>query len=219
MSGGNITYRQIDHVDADSHSNVTFTATPSASPRIDISATYNRLDAVTGQAVDQNGNALTSTPDIYLDGAITNNNGLLKITNNSGSVVASQAMNAATIQMVVPKGSYTFLGGLGSFKDTNGTVADQWANTEFKPGNDDTLTAVMAAATYLGAYGDYSSGVHIAAGGNHPYFYYCCTDGNNGVQQTAANSTDLHRAHAGSVLRWLVALFGDLPADGPGGAR
>ena len=189
VSGGNITYRQIDHVDADSHSNVTFTATPSASPRIDISATYNRLDAVTGQAVDQNGNALTSTPDIYLDGAITNNNGLLKITNNSGSVVASQAMNAATIQMVVPKGSFTFLGGLGSFKDTNGTVADQWANTEFKPGNDDTLTAVMAAATYLGAYGDYSSGVHIAAGGNHPYFYYCCTDGNNGVQQTAANST------------------------------
>ncbi|WP_426609924.1 leukotoxin LktA family filamentous adhesin [Bradyrhizobium sp. McL0616] len=189
VSGGNITYRQIDHVDPDSHSNVTFTATPSASPRIDISATYNRLDAVTGQAVDQNGNALTSTPDIYLDGVITNNNGLLKITNNSGSVVASQAMNAATIQMVVPKGSFTFLGGLGSFKDTNGTVADQWANTEFKPGDNDTLTAVMAAATYLGAYGDYNSGVHIAGGANHPYFYYCCTDGNNGVAGTASNST------------------------------
>ncbi|MEH2493083.1 leukotoxin LktA family filamentous adhesin [Bradyrhizobium sp. AZCC 2230] len=189
VSGGNITYRQIDHVDPDSHSNVTFTATPSASPRIDISATYNRLDAVTGQAVDQNGNALTSTPDIYLDGAITNDNGLLKITNNSGSVVASQAMNAATIQMVVPKGSFTFLGGLGSFKDTNGTVADQWASTEFKPGDTDTLTAVMLAATYLGAYGDYATSPHIAAGGNHPYFYYCCVDGNTGVQQTAANST------------------------------
>ena len=189
VSGGNITYRQIDHVDPDSSSNVTFTATPSASPLIDISATYNRLDAVTGQAVDQNGNALTSTPDIYLDGAITNNNGLLKITNNSGSVVASQAWNAATIQMVVPKGSFTFLGGLGSFKDTNGTVADQWANTEFKPGDNDTLTAVMLAATYLGAYGDYATSPHIAAGGNHPYFYYCCVDGNSGVQQTAANST------------------------------
>ncbi|MET4255568.1 hypothetical protein ABIC09_000496 [Bradyrhizobium sp. S3.12.5] len=189
VSGGNITYRQIDHVDPDSHSNVTFTATPSASPRIDISAIYNRLDAVTGQAVDQNGNALTSTPDIYLDGAITNNNGLLKITNNSGSVVASQAMNAATIQMVVPKGSFTFLGGLGSFKDTNGSVADQWAGTEFKPGDNDTLTAVMLAATYLGAYGDYATSPHIAGGGNHPYFYYCCVDGNTGVQQTAANST------------------------------
>ena len=47
----------------------------------------------------------------------------------------------------------------------------------------------MAAATYLGAYGDYATSPHIGGGGNHPYFYYCCVDGNNGVQQTAANST------------------------------
>ncbi|RZI38527.1 hypothetical protein EGT07_33745, partial [Herbaspirillum sp. HC18] len=40
VTGGNINYRQIDHVDPDSHSNVTFTATPSATPIIDISATY-----------------------------------------------------------------------------------------------------------------------------------------------------------------------------------
>ncbi|MGY4331637.1 hypothetical protein ACVWWG_006054 [Bradyrhizobium sp. LB7.2] len=189
VTGGNITYRQIDHVDPDSHSNVTFTATPSATPIIDISATYNRLDPSSGLGVDQNGNQLTRTPDIYFDGAVNNENGLLKITNNLGSIVASQSLNAATVQMVAPNGSFVFLGGIGSFYTSNHDVLSQWAGVEFKPADDDTLTAVMAAATYLGAYGDYATAPHIAGGAGHPYFYYCCVDGNNGVQQTAANST------------------------------
>ncbi|POA63817.1 hypothetical protein, partial [Pseudomonas sp. DP16D-R1] len=66
---------------------------------------------------------------------------------------------------------------------------DQWAGTEFKPGDHDTLTAVMTAATYIGAYGAYDTGVHIASGGDHPYFYYCCASGSSGVQGTASNST------------------------------
>ena len=49
--------------------------------------------------------------------------------------------------------------------------------------------SVMAAATYLGAYGAYDSGVHIASGGNHPYSYYCCASGSAGVAGTASNST------------------------------
>ncbi|MCK1369014.1 leukotoxin LktA family filamentous adhesin [Bradyrhizobium sp. 62] len=189
ITGGNITYRQIDHVDPDSHSNVTFTATPSATPIIDISATYNRLDPSSGLGVDQNGNQLTRTPDIYFDGVVNNENGLLKITNNLGSIVASQSLNAATVQMVAPNGSFVFLGGIGSFYTSNHDVLSQWSGVEFKPGDNDTLTAVMAAATYLGAYGDYANSPHIGAGGGHPYSYYCCVDGNNGVQQTASNST------------------------------
>ncbi|WP_166817229.1 leukotoxin LktA family filamentous adhesin [Bradyrhizobium sp. 1(2017)] len=189
VTGGNITYRQVNHVDPDSHSNVTFTATPSATPIIDISATYNRVDPDSGLGVDGSGNQLTRKPDIYFDGIVTNEGGLLKITNNLGSIVASQSLNAATIQMVAPNGSFVFLGGIGSFYNSNHDVTAQWAGVQYKPADNDTLTAVMAAATYLGAYGAYEYSPHIGAGGNHPYFYYCCVDGNTGVQQTAANST------------------------------
>ncbi|MBR0688118.1 leukotoxin LktA family filamentous adhesin [Bradyrhizobium manausense] len=186
VTGGNITYRQIDHVDPDSHSNVTFTAMPSATPVIDVSATYNRLDPDSGQGIDQNGNVLTRTPDIYFNGAVNNANGLLKIINNLGSVVASESLSAATVQIVVPKGTFTFLGGIGSFYDSSSAVTSQWETTEDRP--TDALTAVMTAATYLGAYGDYASAPHIASGGDHPYFYYCCADGVHGVYQPVANA-------------------------------
>ncbi|SCB10737.1 hypothetical protein GA0061098_1001397 [Bradyrhizobium shewense] len=186
VSGGNITYRQIDHVDPDSHSNVTFTAMPSATPVIDVSATYNRLDPDSGQGIDQNGNLLTRTPDIYFNGAANNANGLLKIVNNLGSVVASQSLSAATVQIVVPKGTFTFLGGIGSFYDSGSAVTSQWASTENRP--EDALTAVMTAATYLGAYGDYYTAPHIGSGTDHPYFYYCCADGSHGVYQPVSNA-------------------------------
>lgn len=186
VSGGNITYRQIDHVDPDSHSNVTFTAMPSATPVIDVSATYNRLDPDSGQGIDQSGNVLTRTPDIYFNGAANNPNGLLKVLNNLGSVVASQSLSAATVQIVVPKGTFTFLGGIGSFYDSSSAVPSQWASTENRP--EDTLTAVMTAATYLGAYGDYYTAPHIGSGTDHPYFYYCCTDGSHGVYQPVGNA-------------------------------
>ncbi|PJG56131.1 leukotoxin LktA family filamentous adhesin [Bradyrhizobium forestalis] len=186
VSGGNITYRQIDHVDPDSHSNVTFTAMPSASPVIDVSATYNRLDPDSGQGIDQNGNVLTRTPDIYFNGAANNPNGLLKVLNNLGSVVASQSLSAATVQIVVPKGTFTFLGGIGSFYDSSSAVTSQWASTENRP--EDALTAVMTAATYLGAYGAYETAPHIGSGSDHPYFYYCCADGSHGVYQPVGNA-------------------------------
>ncbi|MBB4256287.1 leukotoxin LktA family filamentous adhesin [Bradyrhizobium sp. CIR3A] len=186
VTGGNITYRQTDHVDPDSHSNVTFTAMPSASPTIDISTTYNRLDPDSGQGIDQNGNVLTRTPDIYFNGAVSNANGLLKIINNLGSVVASQSLSAATVQIVVPKGTFTFLGGIGSFYDSGSAVTSQWASTENRP--EDALTAVMTAATYLGAYGDYYTAPHIGSGADHPYFYYCCADGSHGIYQPVGNA-------------------------------
>ncbi|MGL9622638.1 leukotoxin LktA family filamentous adhesin, partial [Bradyrhizobium sp. U531] len=186
VSGGNITYRQIDHVDPDSHSNVTFTAMPSATPVIDVSATYNRLDPDSGQGIDQNGNLLTRTPDIYFNGAVSNANGLLKVLNNLGSVVASQSLSAATVQIVVPKGTFTFLGGIGSFYDSSSAVTSQWSSTENRP--EDTLTAVMTAATYLGAYGDYYTAPHIGSGGDHPYFYYCCASGSSGIYAPVGNA-------------------------------
>jgi hypothetical protein len=172
VTGGLVTHPDVA---AGSGSNVTFTSNNSATPLIDISATYNTRDPSTGLPV-YNGQTLTRTPDIYFDGVVTNQNGLLKITNNLGNVVASQTLDAATIQMVVPNGSFTFNGGVGSIFSTNHDVASQWANTEYKPDDWDTLTAVMAAATYLGAYGDWNSGVYINGAGNlHPYSAYCCT--------------------------------------------
>jgi len=172
VTGGLVTHPDVA---AGSSSNVTFTSNNSATPLIDISATYNTRDPSTGLPV-YNGQTLTRTPDIYFDGVVTNQNGLLKITNNLGNVVASQTLDAATIQMVVPNGSFTFNGGVGSIFSSNHDVASQWANTEYKPDDTDTLTAVMAAATYLGAYGDWDSGVHVNGAGNlHPYSAYCCT--------------------------------------------
>ncbi|EJN11737.1 hypothetical protein PMI42_04907, partial [Bradyrhizobium sp. YR681] len=186
VTGGNITYRQIDHVDPDSQSNVTFTAMPSATPVIDISATYNRLDPDSGQGIDQNGNVLIRTPDIYFNGAVNNGNGLLKVVNNLGSVVASQSLSAATVQIVVPKGTFTFLGGIGSFYDSSSAVTSQWETTENRP--EDALTAVMTAATYLGAYGAYETAPHIGSGGDHPYFYYCCASGSSGIYAPVGNA-------------------------------
>lgn len=217
VTGGNITYRQIDHVDPDSHSNVTFTAMPSATPVIDVSATYNRLDPDSGQGIDQNGNVLTRTPDIYFNGAVNNANGLLKIINNLGSVVASQSLSAATVQIVVPKGTFTFLGGIGSFYESGSAVTSQWATTENRP--EDTLTAVMTAATYLGAYGDYYTAPHIASGTDHPYFYYCCTDGSHGVYQPVGNADASTIFTARMLMTYYDGtspLFIDFPAGGQG---
>ena len=157
-----------------------------------MNASYNRKDPNSGLGVDLNGVLLTKTPDIYFNGEVTNLNGLLNVANALGNVVASQAYNAATIQVVVPNGTFTFNGGVGSIYNTNAIVSSQWAGTQFRP--TDTLTAVMTAATWLGTYGGYNEGApYLAGNGNlHPYSSYCCFGSGAGTttgSAIASNST------------------------------
>ncbi|MBR1143695.1 leukotoxin LktA family filamentous adhesin [Bradyrhizobium sp. AUGA SZCCT0431] len=158
-----------------------------STPVVTVNASYNRKDPNTGLGVDLNGIPLTKTPDIYFNGEVTNLNGLLNIGNALGNVVASQTYNAATIQVQVPNGTFTFNGGVGSIYNTNGTVSSQWAGVQFRP--TDTLTAVMTAATWLGTYGQYVPGeVYIAGNGSYkPYTHYCC-NGGSGSAAAVPNS-------------------------------
>ncbi|MBR1212048.1 leukotoxin LktA family filamentous adhesin [Bradyrhizobium sp. JYMT SZCCT0180] len=158
-----------------------------STPVVTVNASYNRKDPNTGLGVDLNGIPLTKTPDIYFNGEVTNLNGLLNISNALGNVVASKTYNAATIQVVVPNGTFTFNGGVGSIYNTNGVVSSQWAGVQFRP--TDTLTAVMTAATWLGTYGQYVPGeVYIAGNGTYkPYTHYCC-NGGSGSAAAVPNS-------------------------------
>ena len=114
-------------------------------------------------------------------------------------MVASKTYNAATIQVVVPNGTFTFNGGVGSIYNTNGVVSSQWAGVQFRP--TDTLTAVMTAATWLGTYGQYVPGeVYIAGNGTYkPYTHYCC-NGGSGSRGCCSEQRGVHRAHAQPVL-------------------
>ncbi|MBR1266082.1 leukotoxin LktA family filamentous adhesin [Bradyrhizobium sp. AUGA SZCCT0222] len=158
-----------------------------STPVVTVNASYNRKDPNTGLGVDLNGIPLTKTPDIYFNGEVTNLNGLLNISNALGNVVASKTYNAATIQVQVPNGTFTFNGGVGSIYNTNGIVSSQWAGVQFRP--TETLTAVMTAATWLGTYGQYVPGeVYIAGNGTYkPYTHYCC-NGGSGSAAAVPNS-------------------------------
>ena len=117
-------------------------------PSIIIDASYNTTNVLTGQPVDQTGHNLTTTPDIYLNGTVTNVNGILDVTDQLGNLVASQSINVATFEATIPNGSFTF-NNSAAVEPTAGAVADQWLKTEYMPTS--TLQAVEAAATYLGS--------------------------------------------------------------------
>lgn len=154
--------------------------TSGTAPLISVTASYNVKDPNTGRGIDQNGQPLVTTPDIYFNGVVTNGNGLFSITNQLGSVVATQSFNALAIEMNVPEGAFTFNGGAGSVYNMTGDVASQWNGAQFRP--TDTLTAVELAATWLGTYGSiYVGGASWA----HPYQYYSTnTDGIQGSPVT-----------------------------------
>src|SRR6185312_3781430 len=154
------------------HSDLTGSA-----PLIVLNASYNRKDPNTGQGVDLNGQPLVTTPDIYFDGEVTNLSGLLSITNQLGSVVATRSMSVLTMEMSVPNGAFTFNGGAGSIYNFPSDVAAQWNGVEYRPL--DTLTAVEAAATWLGTYGSVYLGDDNSNSntGYHPYDYYYSNSG------------------------------------------
>ena len=185
VSGGHITFTgsaSSSSVTQSSTQGITFSEDLSGLiPSIIVNASYNRVNNA-GQGIDQNGNLLQTTPDIYFNGAVENINGLLNITNQLGNVVATQTFDAATIQMLVPNGSFTFNGGAGSIYSTNNAVASQWSHTEYRP--TDLTTAVDAVATWLGTYGDL-----MENGGNaYTQYWDCCSNsGGNLVNATVTN--------------------------------
>lgn len=154
--------------------------TSGTAPLITVNASYYRKDPNTGQSIDDLGQPLVTTPDIYFNGVVTNGNGLLSIENKLGSVVATQSFVALAIEMKVPEGAFTFDGSAGSVYNMNGDVASQWNGKQYRP--TDTLSAVELAATWLGTYGSiYVGGVDWA----HPYQYYSTnTDGVQGAPVT-----------------------------------
>ncbi|MBS0536807.1 MAG: leukotoxin LktA family filamentous adhesin [Proteobacteria bacterium] len=145
--------------------------TTGTQPLIRVSASYNTIDNSTGQAV-YNGQPLVTTPDIYFNGPVTVVNGLLSITDLLGSVVATQSLTPLVMEMYVPKGAFTFNGGANSIYNLSGDVASQWDSQEFRP--TDTLTAVEAAATWLGTYGSVYVGSDTS---KHPYRYFYSNSG------------------------------------------
>ncbi len=166
-----------------------------STPVVTVNASYNRKDPNTGLGVDLNGIPLTKTPDIYFNGEVTNLNGLLNISNALGNVVASKTYNAATIQVQVPNGTFTFNGGIGSIYNTNGVVSSQWAGVQFRP--TDTLTAVMTAATWLGTYGIRSRrGLYCR---QRPTVYPLLLQRRQ-RQRGCCTEQRFHRAHAQPVL-------------------
>ena len=201
VSGGHLNFT--GSATASTASGIAFQSDLSgATPVITVNASYSRKDPNTGQGVDQNGAPLTQTPDIYFDGTVTNLNGLLNIANALGNVVASQTFNAATIEMQVPNGSFTFNGGVGSIFNSNHDVASQWAGVEYRP--TDTLTAVEAAATYLGTYGYGGSGGAVVDGNwsAHPYFSYwdCCDNGGQIVNNAVTNYSNASQVFTARLL-------------------
>jgi hypothetical protein len=128
---------------------ITFTRDLSAqTPSIIVNASYNATDA-NHKEVDQSGVEQLTTPDIYFGGTVTTVSGLLSVTNQLGNVLLAGAMNAGTVSMTVPNGMIGGALGANSVYYSNYDPASQWSAVEYRP--TDILTAVEAAATYLGA--------------------------------------------------------------------
>ncbi|MDB5636031.1 MAG: leukotoxin LktA family filamentous adhesin [Bradyrhizobium sp.] len=169
-------------------------------PTISVSASYNATN-VNREPIDQNGNVLATTPDIYLGGTVTNVNGLLSVTNQLGNVLITRDIRAGTVAMTVPNGMIGGNSGANSVYNSNFDVASQWSSVEYRP--TDILTAVEAAATYLGTYGGaYVDGQPYA----HPYYYYT-SEGSNPIY-APVNSSGYGDPSAVFTARLLALFYG-----------
>ncbi|MGB3487899.1 MAG: leukotoxin LktA family filamentous adhesin [Xanthobacteraceae bacterium] len=182
-------------------------------PTIQLMASYNAVNA-NRQPIDQQGNLLLTTPDIYFGGVVTNVNGILNVNNQLGNVLITRDIRAGTVVMTVPEGLIGGNLGANSVYNTNFDVAAQWSgpNLEYRP--TDVLTAVYAAATYLGMYGQGDG--RLAIGGNwgmFPYYYYTNQQGYSG---TASTVTDFGgSASTIFTARMLAAFYDGAHNDSP----
>ncbi|MBX3530644.1 MAG: leukotoxin LktA family filamentous adhesin [Rhizobiaceae bacterium] len=88
------------------------------------------------------------TPDIYFLGSVSALAGNLTVRNESGNVtVLSPNFEAASINMVVPRGNLSVNMGPDSYWEPGGSVISQWRSSEYRPST--AAQAVMAVATYL----------------------------------------------------------------------
>lgn len=154
-------------------------------PTIQLAASYNAVNA-NRQPIDQQGNLLLTTPDIYFGGVVTNVNGILNVNNQLGNVLITRDIRAGTVVMTVPEGLIGGNLGANSIYNSNFDVAAQWSGPEYRP--TDVLTAVYAAATYLGMHGQGDG--RLAIGGNwgmFPYYYYTNQQGYTGTASTVTD--------------------------------
>lgn len=177
VTGGRINFlgaAQDRDIQADATHGVTLTRDlANLSPTITLASSWSAMND-SRQPVDRAGHVLVTTPDIYLGGLVTNVNGVLSVTNALGNVLITRDIRAGTVVMNVPEGLIGGNLGANSVYNSNFDVASQWSGVEYRP--TDVLTAVYAAATYLGIYG--AGDGAIAIGGQwdkHPYYWY----GNN----------------------------------------
>ncbi|MCK9919144.1 leukotoxin LktA family filamentous adhesin [Microbacteriaceae bacterium K1510] len=148
-------------------------------PTIALNASWSAMND-SRQPIDRAGHLLITTPDIYLGGVVTNVSGLLNVTNLLGNVLITRDIRAGTVVMTVPNGLIGGNLGANSVYNSNFDVASQWTGVEYRP--TDVLTAVYAAATYLGMYGNGDGS--LAIGGNwsmYPYYYYTNQGGYTGT--------------------------------------
>ncbi|MBN8976663.1 MAG: leukotoxin LktA family filamentous adhesin [Rhizobiales bacterium] len=175
-------------------------------PTIQLMASYNAVNA-NRQPIDQQGNLLLTTPDIYFGGVVTNVNGILNVNNQLGNVLITRDIRAGTVVMTVPEGLIGGNLGANSVYNTNFDVAAQWSgpNLEYRP--TDVLTAVYAAATYLGMYGQGDGRLAIGGnGGMFPYYYYTNQQGYSG---TASTVTDFGGSASTIFTARMLAAFYD----------
>ncbi|MDP1581801.1 MAG: leukotoxin LktA family filamentous adhesin, partial [Bradyrhizobium sp.] len=174
-------------------------------PTILVNASYNATNANL-QPIDQNGNLLATTPDIYFGGVITNVNGLLSVTSQLGNVLITRDIRAGTVAMTVPNGLIGGNLGANSVYNSNFDVASQWSSVQYRP--TDVLTAVYAAATYLGIHGSGEGGIGIGGSWElHPYEYYTNQVGYQGIYSPVANIADVNTRNAVFTARMLATFY------------
>ncbi|MCD0419854.1 leukotoxin LktA family filamentous adhesin [Rubrivivax sp. JA1024] len=210
ITGGNVNFLLANesNIVRDATHGITILRDQSAqTPTISLTASWSATNDAR-QPVDQNGNVLTTTPDIYLGGTVTNVSGLLNIVDQLGNVLITRDVRAGTVVMTVPNGLIGGNLGANSVYNTNYDVAAQWTGVEYRP--TDVLTAVYAAATYLGMHGTGDGTLAIGGnGGMFPYYYYTNQQGYSGTQATVTSTCGNGACDASTVFtaRMLAAYY------------
>ena len=217
VSGGRVTFTGAaneDSIVSSATQGVTITRDLSSqTPTISLTASYNATN-INRDPIDQQGNILATTPDIYFGGVVTNVNGLLNVTNQLGNVMITRDIRAGTVVMTVPNGVIGGNLGANSIYNFNGDVAGQWGSVEYRP--TDVLTAVYAAATYIGMYGSADGGAAI--GGNwdmHAYNYYTNQVGYSGTYSPITNIADVNTRNAVFTARMLASYYDGATNNSP----
>ncbi|MBI5131767.1 MAG: leukotoxin LktA family filamentous adhesin, partial [Rhodopseudomonas palustris] len=210
VTGGNVNFLLANesNIQRDATHGITIVRDQSAqTPTIALSSSWSAVND-NRQPIDMFGNVLATTPDIYIGGNITNVSGMLSVTNQLGNVLISRDIRAGTVVMTVPNGLIGGNLGANSVYNSNMDVASQWTGVEYRP--TDVLTAVYAAATYIGMYGIGDGSVGIGGSWSmFPYYYYTNQQGYTGTQATVTSTCANNACDTSTVFtaRMLAAYY------------